>query len=377
MYARDVSDRARRPAIVVSDLGSSELENWTAEDQGLSDARNAFIGPPPSVAARGGRPRSRILELGSWMLGLGRIVRHSLSDAHDEGSDEAFRLITGAVRRIRGYLPPLGARPLSPPHCVGTRNAELGMRRSPDTWLSPPLGLGPTHTRHSERGMRNSSVHSMAAFESSFVEMLLAEVQKHLSTGGVPEALESLSLECQPCAEPTAPDGLTGTRAALAAVEKEASLLGLQLHPLRSLDELAAVLETQLVFPEGTPRRARRMLEELRLRGVNLSTEFELTQLIERLEASDGWAAALGKLRVPSERRVVLVPPVMRCVVHHAADLGLYTTAVEAAEVYARAAASAHTGEGAGSSNSDRGSPGAVEAEDAPTPPRALPYAAS
>ena len=90
MYARDVSDRARRPAIVVSDLGSSELENWTAEDQGNSDARNAFIGPPPSVAARGGRPRSRILELGSWMLGLGRIVRHSLSEAHDEGSDEAF-----------------------------------------------------------------------------------------------------------------------------------------------------------------------------------------------------------------------------------------------------------------------------------------------
>ena len=92
-------------------------------------------------------------------------------------------------------------------------------------------------------------------------------------------------------------------------------MLGLQLHPLRSLDELAAVLETQLVYPEGTPRRARRMLEELRLRGVNLSTEFELTQLIERLEASDGWAAALGKLRVPSERRVVLVPPVTRCVV--------------------------------------------------------------
>ena len=139
---------------------------------------------------------------------------------------------------------------------------------------------------------------------------MFAEAQKQLPIGGEPE-----SLECQPCAEPTAPDGLAGTRAALAAVEKEASMLGLQLHPLRSLDELAAVLETQLVFPEGTPRRARRMLEELRLRGVNLSTEFELTQLIERLEASDGWAAALGKLRVPSERRVVLVPPVTRCVV--------------------------------------------------------------
>ena len=132
MYARDVSDRARRPAIVVSDLGSSELENWTAEDQGLSDARNAFIGPPPSVAARGGRPRSRILELGSWMLGLGRIVRHLLSEAHDEGSDEAFRLITGAVRRTRGYLP-LSGPGLSHRLTVselGTRNSERGTRNA-------------------------------------------------------------------------------------------------------------------------------------------------------------------------------------------------------------------------------------------------------
>ena len=145
------------------------------------------------------------------------------------------------------------------------------------------------------------------------MEMLLAEAQKQLTTGG--DALVPEALECQPCAEPTPPDGLAGTRAALDTIEKEASLLGMQLHPLRSLDELAVVLETQLVFPEGTPRRARRVLEELRLRGVNLSTEFELTQLVERLEASDGWAAALGKLRVPSERRVVLVPPVTRCVV--------------------------------------------------------------
>ena len=152
---------------------------------------------------------------------------------------------------------------------------------------------------------------AMALFESTVMEMLLVEAQQQLST----DALVPDALLCQQCAEPTAPSSMSGACAALAADEKEASVLGLQLHPLRSLDELAAVLEAQLVFPEGTPRRARRMLEELRLRGVNLSTEFELTQLIERLEASDGWAAALDQLRVPSERRIVLVPPVTRCVV--------------------------------------------------------------
>ena len=46
------------------------------------------------------------------------------------------------------------------------------------------------------------------------------------------------------------------------------------------------------------------MLEELRLRDVNVSTEFEVTQLLQRLESSDGWAAALGRLHAPSERRV-------------------------------------------------------------------------
>ena len=156
-----------------------------------------------------------------------------------------------------------------------------------------------------------SLVVAMALFESTVMEMLLVEAQQQLST----DALVPDALLCQQCAEPTAPSSMSGACAALAADEKEASVLGLQLHPLRSLDELAAVLEAQLVFPEGTPRRARRMLEELRLRGVNLSTEFELTQLIERLEASDGWAAALDQLRVPSERRIVLVPPVTRCVV--------------------------------------------------------------
>ena len=81
-------------------------------------------------------------------------------------------------------------------------------------------------------------------------------------------------------------------------------------EPLRSLEEIAALLELQLVFPSGMPRRARRMLDELRLVGVNVSTEYEVMQLLNRLEGSDRWTKALGMLRVPSERRVVLVPPV-------------------------------------------------------------------
>jgi len=113
-----------------------------------------------------------------------------------------------------------------------------------------------------------SLVVAMALFESTVMEMLLVEAQQQLST----DALVPDALLCQQCDEPTAPSSMSGACAAL-AIEKEASVLGLQLHPLRSLDELAAVLEAQLVFPEGTPRRARRMLEELRLRGVNLSSD--------------------------------------------------------------------------------------------------------
>ena len=53
---------------------------------------------------RGGvRRPPRNPEFGSWILGRGRTVSHSNSELHDEGSVEAFRLMTTATC---GYLPP-------------------------------------------------------------------------------------------------------------------------------------------------------------------------------------------------------------------------------------------------------------------------------
>ena len=141
--------------------------------------------------------------------------------------------------------------------------------------------------------------------ETAVLQMLVSEAQKHVSSSVDQQA----PVICEPCPPPDAA-GLCAAEQALGAVEMQDAFLGQQLHPLRSLDEIAALLELQLVFPSGMPRRARRMLDELRLVGVNVSTEYEVMQLLNRLEGSDRWTKALGMLRVPSERRVVLVPPV-------------------------------------------------------------------
>ena len=86
------------------------------------------------------------------------------------------------------------------------------------------------------------------------------------------------SIRCEPCDEQPTAGKLAGVHAALAAVEKEASILGQQLYPLRSPGEVAAVLEAQLVFPAGTPHRARRMLEELRLRDKRAESRAEASR---------------------------------------------------------------------------------------------------
>ena len=57
------------------------------------------------------------------------------------------------------------------------------------------------------------------------------------------------------------------------------------------------------------------MQVELRSHGVCIPTEDEVAQLVERLEAMDAWAKAQQRLCVPSEKRVVLVPPVAKSVV--------------------------------------------------------------
>ena len=96
----------------------------------------------------------------------------------------------------------------------------------------------------------------------------------------------------------------SGWRPRCAYGHREALLFFWRLHPLRSIDELLSVLETQLEFPEGMPHEPAGCYRSC---ASAVSTELELTQLIEQLEASGGWAEALDKPHILPEHRVVLV----------------------------------------------------------------------
>ena len=149
----------------------------------------------------------------------------------------------------------------------------------------------------------------MESSEAVVCELLLAEAQRLLA-GATQQA-------ATPQARPAPPARAIGQSAALAAladVRQAATTLGMQLLPLRSPTDLATLLVVSLLYPAGTPARATKMLAELLSRGVELPGEYELMQLLDRLEASSSWTAALSKLSVPSERRVVLIPPVVKCV---------------------------------------------------------------
>ena len=89
----------------------------------------------------------------------------------------------------------------------------------------------------------------------------------------------------------------------------------MELYPLTTVAEVAALVASALLYPSGTPFRASRMRTELHIRGVHLTTDYELTRLLQRLEASGGWAELLATLRVRGEKRCTLVPPVTACVV--------------------------------------------------------------
>ena len=67
------------------------------------------------------------------------------------------------------------------------------------------------------------------------MQQLVAEAQQYLTAGG---ADVPASIRCEPCDEQPTAGKLAGVHAALAAVEKEASILGQQLYPLRSPGEL-------------------------------------------------------------------------------------------------------------------------------------------
>ena len=152
----------------------------------------------------------------------------------------------------------------------------------------------------------------MAAFSDAYVcELLLAEARQHLP----PSAARALSASATPLAEAAAARELQVGRAALASVREEAAAVGQQLLPLRSPAELAILLQVELLYPLGTPKRSYKVLVELRARGVVVPSQSELDLLLSRLHACDAWTRALRSLKAPAEKRCVLVPPVSECVV--------------------------------------------------------------
>ena len=135
-------------------------------------------------------------------------------------------------------------------------------------------------------------------------ELLLAEARQHLP----PSAARALSASATPLAEAAAARELQVGRAALASVREEAAAVGQQLLPLRSPAELAILLQVELLYPLGTPKRSYKVRE----RGVVVPSQSELDLLLSRLHA---WTRALRSLKAPAEKRCVLVPPVSECVV--------------------------------------------------------------
>ena len=83
-------------------------------------------------------------------------------------------------------------------------------------------------------------------------ELLLAEARQHLP----PSAARALSASATPLAEAAAARELQVGRAALASVREEAAAVGQQLLPLRSPAELAILLQVELLYPLGTPKRS-------------------------------------------------------------------------------------------------------------------------
>ena len=101
----------------------------------------------------------------------------------------------------------------------------------------------------------------------------------------------------------------------------QAAAVGQQLLPLRSPAELAILLQVELLYPRGTPKRSYKVLVELRVRGVVVPSQSERDLLLSRLHACDAWTRALRSLKAPAEKRCVLVPPVSECVVCGGTDL--------------------------------------------------------
>ena len=150
---------------------------------------------------------------------------------------------------------------------------------------------------------------AMAALNAIVCEALLAEAFQHLPTSARSASATPHVVEAAAVRE------LQAAHAALGTVREEAATVGRQLLPLRSAAELATLLQAELLYPPGTPKRSNKVLVELRTHGVAMPSEFELDLLLSRLHAHDDWNRALRSMTVPSEQRCVLVPPVTECVI--------------------------------------------------------------
>ena len=127
--------------------------------------------------------------------------------------------------------------------------------------------------------------------EAFVLAQLLADAEKLLAAEVAPPSAPA-ALTLAPAVPHPDPEVAAGERA-LVSVQKEAAAVGLQLLPLRSPGDLAALLEAELL--------EQLVQAELRLRGLPLLDEFMLEQLLTRLDASELWSAALARLQLPSE----------------------------------------------------------------------------
>ena len=129
--------------------------------------------------------------------------------------------------------------------------------------------------------------------EAFVLAQLLADAEQLIATEVAPPPAPA-ALTLAPAVPHPDPEVAAGERALVSvSVQKEAAAVGLQLLPLRSPGDLAALLEAELL--------EQLVQAELRLRGMPLLYEFMLEQLLTRLDASELWSAALARLHLPSE----------------------------------------------------------------------------
>jgi hypothetical protein len=129
---------------------------------------------------------------------------------------------------------------------------------------------------------------AMAALNALVCEQLLAEALQHLPTSA------RAAFATPHVAEAAAVRELQAAHSALGTVREEAATVGQQLLPLRSPAELATLLQAELLYPPGTPKRSYEVLVELRTRGVTVPSEFELDLLL---------VVRPGQPRLPRVRR--------------------------------------------------------------------------